>query len=202
MNIADYIKLGLKEKMNPFYVKYLSGKKLLDIGCGRGEFLAREPENFTGADIDPALVKLCNEKGLKAQCMSALKLEFQDNSFDVVYAAQLIEHFAPPEAALFLKEAGRVLKPGGIVYLTTPGVRTVWNTFSHIRPYPPDSFVKILNSATENYIRDEQVALSFEKAWGGRFYSPNRTVMFLLGILDLLFPPRYPMGWTIILRKK
>ena len=202
MNVMTYIKAGLKHKMNPFYIKYLHGKKVLDIGCGRGEFLARDQNNFTGVDVDPTLVTLCQKKGLSAYCMSAFKLDFPDNSFEAVHAAQLIEHFNPLEAAHFLRESARVLRPGGILFLTTPGVRSVWNTFSHIRPYPPNAFRKILSSATENYIRDDQLSLSFAGAWGSRFFVENRIIMFLLGIIDIMLPSRDPLGWTIILRKK
>lgn len=68
--------------------------------------------------------------------MHVLELKFPNESFDAVHAAQLIEHFAPVETVCFLSKASRALRPGGIVYLTTPGVRNVRNTLSQVCPYP------------------------------------------------------------------
>lgn len=202
MNIWNYVSFGLRHRKDPFYVKYLMGRRVLDIGTGRGEFLAREPGNFVGIDVDPVLVAQCLKRGLHAYCMNALELAFPDASFDAVHAAQLIEHLSPADAARFLSEVSRVVRPGGWVYLTTPGVRNVWNTFSHVRPYPPDAFRKLLRSDTENYIRESQIDLTYINAWGSRHYFERRSIMFVAGILDLLIPPRNPIGWTIVLRKK
>lgn len=201
MNAVEYLKLGLRHQRDPFFVKYLKGKQLLDIGSGRGEFLAHDPAKFVGVDIDPELVAECQRSGLSAHTMSVLALDFADASFDVVHAAQLIEHFSPNEAVMLLSEASRVLRPGGIVFLTTPGVANVWNTFSHIRPYPPDSFRKLLKSDTENYIRKQCLNLSLVGSYGWRRYYPNKVIKLLANSLDLLIPPSNPIGWTIILRK-
>ena len=202
MNVSEYVRLGLRYRQDPFFVKYLMGKRVLDIGSGRGEFLARDPDNFVGVDVDPLLISQCRQRGLTAHCMNAFELKFPNGSFDAVHAAQLIEHFSPVDASRFLSEVSRVIRPGGCVYLTTPGVRNVWNTFSHIRPYPPDAFRKLLGSDTENYIRESQIDLIYENAWGSRHYFENRAMMFASGVLDLLMPPGNPIGWTIILRKK
>lgn len=201
MNVLEYVHLGLRHRKDPFFMRYLIGKRVLDIGSGRGEFLAREPGNFVGVDVDPSLVSQCQQRGLSAYCMNAFELEFPDGSFDAVHAAQLIEHFSPVDASRFLSEVSRVIRPGGCVYLTTPGVRNVWNTFSHVRPYPPDAFRKLLESDTESYIRESKIDLTYENAWGSRHYFESRVMMFASGVMDLLVPPGNPIGWTIILRK-
>lgn len=202
MRISEFIRLGLKHRVDPFYSKYLAGKRVLDIGAGRGEFVARDPTNFSGIDIDPVLVDEARRRGLDVRVMSALKLEFPENTFEGVHAAQVIEHFNASDAATLLREAGRVLVPGGVMVLSTPGVRNIWSTFSHIRPYPPEAFRKLLSSATEGYLRDGDIAFEFECALGTRRYVRSRLLYFMLSGLDLLVPPRNPIGWTIVLRKK
>jgi SAM-dependent methyltransferase len=134
--------------------------------------------------------------------MSALQLEFPDQSFEAIHAAQVIEHFDSSDAAAFLAEASRVLMPGGVIVLSTPGVRNVWDTFSHVRPYTPTALRKLLASETESYIRDGSIALVFEGGWGTRRYVANRTLFVLLGLRDFVFKPRNPIGWTIVLRKR
>jgi SAM-dependent methyltransferase len=202
MNVVEYIQLALAHRADPFYIKYLAGRRVLDIGAGEGDFVARNPACFVGIDIEPGLVEHCRERGLDVRVMSALRLEFPDGSFEAIHAAQVIEHFDSNSAAAFLQEASRVLMPGGVIVLTTPGVRNVWDTFSHVRPYTPMALRKLLASETESYIRDGRMALVFDGAWGTRRYVANRTLFFLLGVLDFVFKPRNPIGWTIILKKR
>jgi len=202
MNLLEYIRLGLAQRVDPFYAKYLAGRRVLDIGAGKGDFVARDPARFVGIDVDAALVEQCRMQGLNVRVMNALRLDFPDSSFEAVHAAQLIEHFNVGDAASLLREAARVLVPGGVIVLTTPGVRNVWNTFSHIRPYPPAAFQKLLNSETEHYLHDGYIGLVFEGAWGTRWYVDNRAVFFLLSLLDFIVKPSNPIGWTIVLRKK
>lgn len=202
MKAFEFIRLGIKHRKDPFYVKYLMGRRVLDVGCGYGDFLVKEPDNFVGIDIDPYLISQCHDRKLTAYCMDALDLRFRDESFDVVRAAQLIEHFSPREAARFLNEASRVVRKGGWVYLTTPGVCNIWNTFSHIRPYPPVAFRKLLNTPTENYINEAVMNLEYFNAWGSRKYYNNKMLAFISQAVDLIVTPGTPIGWTILLRKK
>ena len=168
MNTWQYITYAFRYRCNPFHVAYLNGRHILDIGCGEGNFLRREPNSRIGVDIDPALVERCRSKGLESYCMSATKLDFPDATFDAIHAAELIEHFDPTTAIRFLSEAARVLRPGSIIYLTTPGENYIWNTFSHIRPYPPMAFKKLLGHTTEGYLRNGHLPLCLEKCWAFR----------------------------------
>ena len=202
MRLIEYVSLAIIHRQDPFYVKYLKGKKVLDIACGRGEFLMRDPLNYVGIDLDQKLIAICRNKGLKAFSMDALELNFSDKSFDAVHAAQIIEHFTPADAVAFLAEISRVLKPDGVVFITTPGNKNVWNTFSHIRPYPPVAFKKLLKSSTENYIRNKPLDLYFVDSFGHRFYFRKKIISLLSNIWDMVNVASEPMGWTIILRKK
>lgn len=201
MNVVEYLRLAWRYRTDPLYCKFLAGRYVLDVGAGTGEFVRKDPMRFIGIEVDPLLVQECRKYKLNVICMNALNLSFASETFEAVHAGQFIEHLNPVDAVRFLKEAARVLQPGGIIFLTTPGVKNVWGTFSHVRPYPPDSFVKLLGHPTEGYVRGEELALKVEEFWGNRWYVSNRFLLLMARLLDLLLPPSNPIGWTILLRK-
>ena len=120
-------------------------KKTLDIGCGFGDFLRYDRENFIGIDINEEALSFCKSKKYNVQRGSANQLPFPNESFDAVVALQIIEHLTPEMAYQMFKEVKRVLKSGGEFIISTEmSTKYVWDTFSHIRPYPPKSIEKIL----------------------------------------------------------
>lgn len=60
-------------------------------------------------------------------------LPFRDNFFDVIYGSEVIEHIDLAQARQFLKEAQRVLKPGGVMRLTTPDLTETCKIFLGLR---------------------------------------------------------------------
>lgn len=105
----------------------LAGVNLLDIGCGGGliaEPMARLGANVTAIDASEkniAVAKLHAQKmGLEInyECTSAEQLaENKNAAFDVVLALEIIEHIA--DINLFIKSISTLLKPNGIVILST-----------------------------------------------------------------------------------
>lgn len=201
MNAITYLRYLIKYRSNPLHYYFLNGKKVLDAGCGEGSFLEKDKQNRTGVDIDAKLVEYCVLNGLKAIVGTATDLQFPDNSYDAVHAAELIEHLQPQEAVRFLTEAARVLKPGGIVYLTTPGELIVWNTFSHIKPYPPMAFEKLLNKSTEGFLSEGFVPLRLEHSFAFGASSRFKWITGLKRALNIAIPARRPTGYVIILKK-
>lgn len=100
-------------------------KKLLDLGCGKGEFL-EVCQNFGlstwGVDVSDYALSQAKRKNKESQffCLdlNKKKLPFKSNSFEAVTCFDLVEHLSFP--SLVLSEAFRVLKPGGVLFVTTP----------------------------------------------------------------------------------
>ena len=97
--------------------------KILDVACGLGASTRRlldsyPPESVTAINISAAQVSRARENapGATVLQMDAAKLDFPDSSFDAVLCVEAAFHFYTREA--FLREAFRVLKPGGSVVLS------------------------------------------------------------------------------------
>ena len=96
------------------------GLKVLEIGCGLGTDgaqFAKAGAEYTGVDLTDAAIELAKKRfdllGLAGefQVADAEKLNFPDDSFDVVYSHGVLHHTPNIEAAV--QEIHRVLKPGG-----------------------------------------------------------------------------------------
>jgi ubiquinone/menaquinone biosynthesis C-methylase UbiE len=90
------------------------------LGCGAGEnsvYFAKQGAHCVATDYSPGMVevalKLAASNGveIEGRTANAMALDFPDNTFDLVYASNLLHHIPDPKVAL--KEMHRVLKPGG-----------------------------------------------------------------------------------------
>ncbi len=119
-----------------FYKTNFSGKKILDVGPGSSRlprFLAKAGARVTMLDMDMPLEETTvkKSKNLKFVLGDMTKMSFKDNKFDIVVCISAIEHVDMKKhgyykksdykkrAILAVKEMTRVLKPNGLLYLTT-----------------------------------------------------------------------------------
>jgi SAM-dependent methyltransferase len=108
--------------------------RVLDVGCGNGEFLLAAAErgyHGEGIDISEPVVAHCRSRGLAARADDFLTAEYAE-PFDVITFWDVVEHLRSP--AEFLKRARRLLAPGGMVLIKTPGFNP--RTYPLIRLYP------------------------------------------------------------------
>lgn len=100
----------------------LTGLRLLDAGCGTGWFsqaATQRNAKVTAMDLGERLLQKVREKcNAETVVGSVLEIPFPDNHFDVVISSEVIEHTPDPVRAIH--EFSRVLKPGGILVVTTP----------------------------------------------------------------------------------
>ena len=116
------------------------GMKMLEAGCGRGEFLKGFQNlglEVVGIDISDEAASFNNSFEVKLCDIESEKLPFDDNTFDVIYSKSFIEHLYHPEK--YLKEAYRVLKPDGLFITLVPdweaNYRTYFDDFTHRTPF-------------------------------------------------------------------
>jgi SAM-dependent methyltransferase len=103
----------------PYIGRFLLGK-VLDIGCGIGDYLSVNA-NSVGIDINPFNVKYCMENGLTAALIENNQFPAEDASFDGAILDNVLEHLTHPE--ITLNEAKRVLKIGGRLLIGVPGIK-------------------------------------------------------------------------------
>jgi 2-polyprenyl-3-methyl-5-hydroxy-6-metoxy-1,4-benzoquinol methylase len=101
--------------------KYRQTGALLDVGCGMGHLLevARDRGwRACGTEFSPEAVQTCQDKDLDVRLGSLAAARFDDATFDVVTWIEVVEHILNPLEDV--EQIRRVLRPGGVVYVTTP----------------------------------------------------------------------------------
>lgn len=160
-NKKDYVDVVYDENIRPYtdypsiFIKYLisrynlkPGSKILELGCGRGEFLNEfslngldshgiDQSDFAKKKFPKLVVEIIN--------IEKEKLPYKDNYFDIVYSKSFIEHFYYPD--FIFQESRRVLKDNGIIITLTPEWQYIYKTFyedyTHRVPFSNDSLKDI-----------------------------------------------------------
>ncbi len=139
---------------------YFAGQSdVLDVGCGRGEFLELLREQgirARGLDLNPEMVEVCRARGLdvtNADARGYLR-SVADDSLGGLIAVQVIEHLEPPYLAETLSLAYDKLRPGARIVLETINP-ACWVAFfesfirdlTHVKPIHPETLQYMLQAS-------------------------------------------------------
>lgn len=198
----DYVDVVYNERDRPLtsypsqLARYLfdrfnlkQGDKLLDIGCGRGEFLRGFIDcgvHGHGVDRSRTAERYCPKAELRTADLENEQLPYPDNYFDVIYSKSVIEHFYYPEK--LVQEMFRVLKPGGLAITMCPdwefNIRIYFEDYTHRTPFMHSS------------LRDIQLIHGFDNIEVERFRQlpilwGNGSVLILMAELTRIFTPSF-----------
>ena len=153
--------------------QFTKDKKLLEVGCGRGEFAKGFMEyglEVHAVDQSDYVTKLEPKIKFKPCDLENSALPYEDNSFDYIYSKSVIEHFYYPER--IMKEIFRILKPGGQVITMTPSweenMLVFFEDFTHRTPFTPVSLrdLKIITGFKEVHVEKFiQLPIIWKCAW-------------------------------------
>ncbi len=145
---------------------------VLDVGCGMGHFLEVAKTrgwNACGTEFTPEAVQTCRDKGLDVRLGVLADAKFSDNAFDVVLWIEVIEHILNPLEDL--TQMHRLLRPGGLVFVTTPnfagltrrilGPRTPFIEYpEHLSYYTPRTLKRVFEKAGFRTLKIETTGFS------------------------------------------
>jgi 2-polyprenyl-3-methyl-5-hydroxy-6-metoxy-1,4-benzoquinol methylase len=140
----EYVKAGQE-----IYLPYFAGRRnVLDIGCGRGEFLEAMRSAGVGAkgiDLSEESVALCRSKGLEAETADLFPYleNLAESSLDGIFCSQVVEHLPPERLPEMVRLAASRLERGGVIAIETPNPEclAIFATHfyldpTHTRPVP------------------------------------------------------------------
>jgi SAM-dependent methyltransferase len=185
------------ESQRPYMALVEGHEPVLDIGCGRGEFLAMLAEqgiSARGVDSDEGMIARCRALGLQATLADANEYleSLDDGTLGTVFSAQLIEHLPHSELQRLLALSQRKLRPGGLFIAETvnphrvSSLKTFWVDLTHQHPIFPE--VALALSAIAGFESAYVFAPTFDSFEQARFDSPAYAVVATSPVLASAAP--------------
>jgi SAM-dependent methyltransferase len=148
----------IRARQREYLEDFRDAGPVLDLGCGRGEFIALLGEagiEARGSDADADMVAFARGEGLdveQADAVAALEA-LDDGSLGGVFAAQLLEHLPPSTLVRLLELAAAKLRPGGVFVaetinpLSPLALRNYFADLTHAQPLVPETLELLVRQA-------------------------------------------------------
>jgi len=161
---------SVRDRQQRYVARFDGLDDVVDVGCGRGEFLELLREagvTARGIDADLRMIEHCRAKGLEVELREAVDYlsGLPEDTLGGIFAAQVIEHLASTDLLSLVQEARRVLRPGGVFLVESPNPEALL-TFAefyldptHVRPYHPQLIRWLLEQ--EGFV-DVEIELSVD----------------------------------------
>jgi SAM-dependent methyltransferase len=149
----------VKKQQSQFLPFFKRPEKVLDLGCGRGEFLDLLQENgidAEGIDTNEQMIEICRDKGLICQKGDILEtlIECEDNSLGGIFSSQVIEHLPPEYLKRMIELSYFKLVPGSYLVLETLNPASVFALvqiyfldLTHQKPIHPQTLQFIMETS-------------------------------------------------------
>jgi 2-polyprenyl-3-methyl-5-hydroxy-6-metoxy-1,4-benzoquinol methylase len=148
----------VRDKQRGYVEDFRDAASVLDLGCGRGEFLSLLDEagiEAKGVDVDADMVAYARGEGLEVEHAGAVEyLEgVLDGSLGGIFAAQLLEHLPAPTVVRLLELTAAKLRPGGLLVaetinpLSPLALRNYFADLTHAQPLVPETLELLARQA-------------------------------------------------------
>lgn len=163
-------------------------KKIMDVGCGLGYFLAAAGQRAEaiGVDSNRYAVEHCRQRGFNAIVGEASDLPAESGSLDGVMCSHLLEHIAEPEKVF--REFFRILRKDGVLIVRVPPFdSSFFDDWTHIRPYTKKTLERLASASGLKLLRIfyYHYSLPFGKQ-GGMLFKAVDFVRRLPGFTQLI----------------
>ncbi len=148
----------IRERLAAYVPLFAGAADVVDIGCGRGEFLAALKAagiSGRGVDLNAEMAAIARDRGLDVQAGDALAFlaSLPDGSLGGLMAAQVVEHLEPSYLVALLETAAAKLRPGAPIVIETINA-ACWLAFfssyirdlTHVRPIHPETLQYLLRA--------------------------------------------------------
>jgi 2-polyprenyl-3-methyl-5-hydroxy-6-metoxy-1,4-benzoquinol methylase len=148
----------IKERQEVYLPLFKDSDNILDIGCGRGEFLTLLKENgktASGIDLNEDMIHICQKNSLDAKLSDAFAhlKSLEDGSLGGIFAAHVIEHVGNDRLREFVQLCVNKLKSGGTLIYETPNPNSIvvsstnfYLDLTHINPIHPETIQFVLDN--------------------------------------------------------
>ncbi|NVM34922.1 MAG: class I SAM-dependent methyltransferase [Candidatus Lokiarchaeota archaeon] len=132
-------------------LKAKGAKRILDLGCGSGRhllFFLKKGFEVYGMDASPRGISIAEQWLLEENLKADIKLHrmeekfpYEDNFFDAIISIQVIHHNKMKEILITISEIVRILRKGGIIFITFPRFGEIWNETSDLKEIEKGTYI-------------------------------------------------------------